>query len=61
VDQCGAPTAVGGIFDFWGLVDGGFLDVDGTAAKGIQYRFDGCSQMVSDFIMQALLFLPSPL
>jgi len=44
VDQCGNPTSVGGIFDFWGLVDGGFLNKDGAVAKGIEYRYDSCSQ-----------------
>lgn len=46
-DQCGNPVAAGGIFDFWGLVDGGFLDESGTVAAGIQYRYDNCSQTVS--------------
>ena len=51
VDQCGNPTGVGGIFDFWGLVDGGFLKRDGTVANGIKYRYDNCSQTVSSFIV----------
>lgn len=46
VDQCGNMTAAGGIFDFWGLVEGGFLNGDGTTANGIQYRYDNCSQTV---------------
>jgi chitinase len=33
-----------GIFDFWGLVQGGFLNAKGSAASGIHYRFDSCSQ-----------------
>ncbi|KAI0263099.1 glycoside hydrolase [Gloeopeniophorella convolvens] len=44
VDQCGNPNVVGGIFDFWGLIDGGFLTDNGTAASGIDYSFDNCSQ-----------------
>ncbi|KAH9849057.1 glycoside hydrolase [Lenzites betulinus] len=46
VDQCGNPTAGGpsGIFDFWGLIEGGFLTANGTVADGISYRFDECSQ-----------------
>ncbi|KAI0646605.1 glycoside hydrolase [Trametes meyenii] len=46
VDQCGNPTAGGpsGIFDYWGLVQGGFLTANGTAADGIDFRFDACSQ-----------------
>lgn len=44
VDQCGNPVGVGGIFNFWGLIDAGFLTSNGTAASGIDYRFDQCSQ-----------------
>jgi chitinase len=47
VDACGNPNVVGGLFDFWGLIDGGFLTANGTAAKGIDYVFDPCSQTVS--------------
>jgi chitinase len=48
VDSCGNPNVVGGVFDFWGLIDGGFLAQNGTVAKGIDYTFDQCSQTVSD-------------
>jgi chitinase len=40
-DVCGNPN--GGIFGFWGLVDAGFLQCDGTVATGIEYVFDSCS------------------
>ncbi|TFY66251.1 hypothetical protein EVG20_g4839 [Dentipellis fragilis] len=43
-DVCGNPDVVGGVFDFWGLIDGGFLTQNGTAAQGIDYQYDGCSQ-----------------
>ncbi|KAI0085037.1 chitinase [Irpex rosettiformis] len=45
-DVCGNATPAGGNFDFWGLVQGGFLNENGTvnAAGGIEYRFDECSQ-----------------
>jgi chitinase len=46
VDECGNPTPVGGIFQFWGLVQGGFLTTNGTSASGIDYRYDQCSQTV---------------
>lgn len=49
IDQCGNATGVGGIFDFWGLVDGGFLNSDGTVASGIDYHYDNCSQTVRVF------------
>ncbi|KAF8067860.1 glycoside hydrolase family 18 protein [Lyophyllum atratum] len=44
VDQCGAPVGIGGVFNFWGMIDGGFLNADGWPADGIDYRFDNCSQ-----------------
>jgi chitinase len=53
VDECGNPNVVGGIFDFWGLIDGGFLTKNGAAASGINYIFDNCSQTV-----RALKILP---
>lgn len=46
VDECGNPNTVGGIFDFWGLIVGGFLTDCGTAAEGILYEYDTCSQTV---------------
>ncbi|KAI9507541.1 chitinase [Russula earlei] len=36
------PTT--GVFDFWGLINAGFLNADGTPANGIDYDFDTCSQ-----------------
>ncbi|KAI9458901.1 hypothetical protein BJY52DRAFT_1223303 [Lactarius psammicola] len=36
-DECGNPNVVGSIFDFWGLIDGGFLTNNRTAANGIDY------------------------
>ena len=49
LDQCGNSVPPGGIWTFWGLIDGGFLKQDGTPAveSGIGYRFDECSQTVS--------------
>jgi len=44
VDACGVYEGPGGTFDFWGLIDGGFLTVEGYPAQGIYYRYDGCSQ-----------------
>jgi chitinase len=46
VDICGNPNTVGGVFDFWGLINGGFLTKNGTAANGIDYTFDNCSKTV---------------
>ncbi|PPQ82606.1 hypothetical protein CVT25_007120 [Psilocybe cyanescens] len=44
VDQCGNSVGVGGTFNFKGMVAAGFLDANGNAAPGIDYRFDNCSQ-----------------
>ena len=49
-DICGNVEPAGGNFDFWGLVDGGFLTQKGTAAPGIEYLYDTCSQTVSLFL-----------
>ncbi|KAG1739806.1 glycoside hydrolase family 18 protein [Suillus occidentalis] len=43
-DSCGVYQGSGGTFNFWGLVDGGFLNSEGTNAEGIYYRYDSCSQ-----------------
>ncbi|TCD64825.1 hypothetical protein EIP91_003572 [Steccherinum ochraceum] len=43
-DICGNQVAAGGNFDFWGLIDGGFLNANGTVADGVFYRYDECSQ-----------------
>lgn len=47
VDACGVMQPVGGNFDFWGLIEGGFLNANGSAAAGIPYLFDSCSKTVS--------------
>jgi GH18 family chitinase len=44
VDVCGVYEGQGGTFNFWGLIDNGFLTKKGTPANGIHYRYDACSQ-----------------
>lgn len=44
VDACGVAAGRGGVFNFWGLIEGGFLDKSGKALAGIDYLFDKCSQ-----------------
>ncbi|CAE7201703.1 unnamed protein product, partial [Rhizoctonia solani] len=46
LDVCGNPQAQGGTWNFWGLIEGGFLNENGTAntAEGIAYKYDECSQ-----------------
>jgi chitinase len=48
IDVCGAQQSVGGNIDFWGLIEKGFLNVDGTPKQGIASAFDTCSQTVSE-------------
>ncbi|KAK0482389.1 glycoside hydrolase family 18 protein [Armillaria novae-zelandiae] len=44
-DICGNPAGGNsGVFNFYGLIDEGFLTENGTAASGIDYIFDECSQ-----------------
>ena len=45
-DACGNETGPGGVFAFWGLIENGFLQKNGTAAPGINYIYDTCSQTV---------------
>ncbi|KXN85555.1 Chitinase A1 [Leucoagaricus sp. SymC.cos] len=47
VDICGNPVPGGGgtdVFDFSQMITAGFLNSDGTAASGIVYLYDNCSQ-----------------
>ena len=46
VDVCGEVTGWGGVFNFWGLVEGKFLDKKGQPLQGIRYQYDECSQTV---------------
>ncbi|KAG2053151.1 glycoside hydrolase [Suillus hirtellus] len=43
-DACGVNQPASGDFNFWGLVDAGFLNQDGSVASGMTSRFDNCSQ-----------------
>ena len=49
VDICGVYDGSGGTFNFWGLVDNGFLTEDGVPVGDIHYRYDECSQTVIRF------------
>ncbi|CCM03883.1 uncharacterized protein FIBRA_06034 [Fibroporia radiculosa] len=44
IDACGVNTGPSGVFDFWGMIDGGYLFPNGTVAAGVDYRYDECSQ-----------------
>ena len=49
MDACGNPVGQGGIWQFWGLVQAGYLKSDGTPTSEVVYRYDNCSQTVSWF------------
>ncbi|KAL0578488.1 hypothetical protein V5O48_003481 [Marasmius crinis-equi] len=42
VDACGVTNPAGSIFNFWGLVENGYLNTDGSPR--LPYRFDECSK-----------------
>jgi len=43
-DQCGNPVAASDVLNFVDLVNNGLLSTDGTAASGMDFRYDNCSQ-----------------
>jgi chitinase len=45
-DVCGNEQGYGGSWNYWGLVDGGWISADGGRVQGISYRYDECSQTV---------------
>jgi chitinase len=45
-DECGNMQAQGGIIDFWGLIQQGYLNTDGTPRPSVPYLFDDCTQTV---------------
>jgi chitinase len=44
LDVCGNANGVSGVFYFEGLITAGYLSSNGSAAAGIDYRFDECSK-----------------
>ncbi len=46
VDTCGNPNVVGGVFQFWGLIEAGFLRSNGTPSCEVYSTFDSCSMTV---------------
>ncbi|KAJ3835185.1 chitinase [Lentinula raphanica] len=43
-DACGNHEPSGGTYNFWGLINNGFLDQNGDFLDSIPHRFDSCSQ-----------------
>ncbi|EAU91084.2 endochitinase [Coprinopsis cinerea okayama7 len=44
MDVCGVTWGPGGVYTYWGLFEGGFLNADGSVAEGIVSRYDDCSE-----------------
>ncbi|KAF8973025.1 glycoside hydrolase superfamily [Flammula alnicola] len=44
VDVCGVTQGPGGVYTYWGLMEEGFLNRDGSTTNGIDFLFDNCSQ-----------------
>ncbi|KAF8969395.1 endochitinase [Flammula alnicola] len=44
LDVCGNPQTAGGDIDFWGMIELGYLNADGTPKENLPFRFDSCSQ-----------------
>jgi chitinase len=49
VDECGNFESQGGVINFWGLIQQGYLNANGTPKDGVPYLFDDCTQTVSLF------------
>ena len=47
IDICGVNQSSGGIINFWGLIEAGFLTEEGVAADGISYAYGDCDRTVS--------------
>lgn len=61
LDVCGNMQGPGGTYTYWGLMQQGFLNKDGSVQDGIRYRFDGCSMTVCTFFedkIECLKLLP---
>ncbi|KAF7352493.1 Glycoside hydrolase family 18 protein [Mycena venus] len=44
VDDCGNFAAQGGVINFWGLIQQGYLTKKGAPVEGVPYLFDNCTQ-----------------
>ncbi|KAJ3513907.1 hypothetical protein NLJ89_g2690 [Agrocybe chaxingu] len=44
LDVCGVEVGPGGVYTYWGLIEEGFLNDDGSVASGVESRLDECSQ-----------------
>ena len=54
VDVCGKAQPASDVINFWGLIQLGYLNPNGTLKKGIFFRYDNCSQTVSFFYLHLI-------
>jgi chitinase len=47
IDPCGVQQDQGGNWDFWGLIEAGYLDGEGKNVTEFPFKFDTCSKTVS--------------
>ena len=58
VDVCGVKTTQpGGVVTYWGMIDLGYLDHDGSPKSGRPFLFDTCSKTVSVNVCSALILV----
>jgi len=58
VDSCGNAQSAGDSVNFWGLIDLGYLNANGSLKQGIFFRYDNCSQTVSFLLMLLIQYSP---
>lgn len=46
IDVCGVQQSQGGVVNYWGLIENGYLNRDGSVRAGIAHVLDTCSQTV---------------
>ncbi|KAJ3868995.1 chitinase [Lentinula novae-zelandiae] len=56
-DACGLLESNGGVYDFWSLIENGYLDTEGNFTSEFPHRFDECSQTPYLYVEDAELMI----
>ncbi|KAJ3919413.1 glycoside hydrolase family 18 protein [Lentinula edodes] len=56
-DACGVLESNGGVYDFWSLIENGYLDTEGNFTSEFPHRFDECSQTPYLYVEDAELMI----
>ncbi|KAJ3904344.1 glycoside hydrolase [Lentinula edodes] len=56
-DACGLLENNGGVYDFWSLIENGYLDTEGNFTSEFPHRFDECSQTPYLYVEDAELMI----